>query len=84
MNDEEWAKWSDHEIARRAAVSQPFVTGMRKELSNNGYQMETRAVTRDGTTYEQDTRNIRSKVDRLPCRSGWRASGSISARRLRA
>lgn len=32
LNDEEWVKWSDGEIADRAAVSQPFVSGVRKEL----------------------------------------------------
>lgn len=53
LRDEEWCKWSDREIARRAAVSQPFVSSVRAELfpvSDNGYQIE-RTVERNGTTY---------------------------------
>lgn len=58
LRDSEWSKWSDREIARRAAVSQPFVSKRRLELSDNGYQIDSdsRLVTRNGTTYEQTTR----------------------------
>jgi ParB-like nuclease domain len=34
LNDPEWGKWSDHEIARRTGVTQPFVSNLRKELKN--------------------------------------------------
>lgn len=61
LEDEEWAKWSDREIARRCAVSQPFVSALRKELSDKGYQMPTaRTVERGGQTYQQNTQNIGS------------------------
>lgn len=47
LNDAEWREWSDREIARVCAVSQPFVTKMRHELypaaSDNGYQMAPHA-----------------------------------------
>lgn len=33
LQDPEWAQWSDGEIARRCKVSQPFVSGMRKEFT---------------------------------------------------
>ncbi len=32
LGDDEWASWSDHEIARRCAVSQPFVSDRRNSL----------------------------------------------------
>ena len=40
LTDPEWAGWSDREIARRAAVSQPFVSSVRASLSDNGYQID--------------------------------------------
>jgi hypothetical protein len=52
LDDEEWGKWSDREIARRAGVSHPFVINIRKTSSYNDYKME-RTVTRNGTTYTQ-------------------------------
>lgn len=60
LADDEWSQWSDNEIARRAKVSQPFVSKLRQELSNNGYKMtdESRTATRNGVTYTIDTTNI--------------------------
>ena len=60
LRDEEWAKWSDSEIARRCAVSQPFVSQMRQQFpSYNDYKMgDARTVQRNGTTYTQNTANI--------------------------
>ena len=58
LNDEEWAKWSDSEIARRAAVSNHFVSNLRTELSMNRSKIDARTVTRAGSTYQQDTSNI--------------------------
>ncbi len=31
LQDPEWSQWSDGEIAKRCAVSQPFVSGLRKD-----------------------------------------------------
>jgi len=42
LHDAEWAKWSDREIARRCGVSQPFVSKLREELTDNGYQPDIR------------------------------------------
>lgn len=59
LADPEWAKWSDREIARRAGVSNQFVSTMRGEASVNGGQMATeRTVERNGQTYQQNTANI--------------------------
>lgn len=35
LEDEEWGAWSDNEIARRANVSQPFVSKMRGDTYND-------------------------------------------------
>lgn len=58
LNDAEWAGWNDREIARQCGVTHPFVGKLRKEVSGNDYQIEPRTVTRNGTTYEQNTANI--------------------------
>lgn len=59
LRDEEWAKWSDREIARRCGVSDRFVNNVRKVASANGSQIDsTRIATRNGTTYPVNTGNI--------------------------
>lgn len=55
LNDAEWAKWSDREIARRCAVSNQFVSNIRPSV-NDG-QME-RKVERSGSTYTMNTSAI--------------------------
>ncbi len=64
LNDDEWSAWSDREIARRCAVSQPFVSKMRP-VTDNGYQSEPEQprtyTTKHGTTYTQNTANIGRK-----------------------
>lgn len=68
LNDLEWAKWSDREIARACGVTHPFVAKQRADLSGNGYQIEPeRTVTRNGTTYQQNTADIgaSSKADQI-------------------
>lgn len=57
LNDAEWSQWSDREIARQCRVSQPFVSGLRKELSDKDYQME-RTVKRGDSTYQMKTGGI--------------------------
>jgi hypothetical protein len=62
LTDDEWGQWGDREIARRCAVSHPFVSAMRQESSGNRYQIgpETpRKVTRKGTEYAQKPRTKR-------------------------
>ena len=63
LNDAEWVKWSDREIARQCGVTHPFVSGIRQNLSGNNYQMpQDRVVNRNGTTYAQNTTNIGKAV----------------------
>jgi len=54
LNDPEWNKWSNCEIARRCKVSDPFVLSLRKSLSanistDNNSQLRT-YTTKHGTT----------------------------------
>lgn len=57
LNDPEWSKWSDREIARRCAVDHKTVAAVRPKASGEVPQME-RTVQRNGTTYQQNTANI--------------------------
>ena len=61
LNDEEWSRLSDSDIARHCGVSHPFVGSLRSKASCNGFkiadQPTTRTVTRNGKTYQQRTGN---------------------------
>ncbi len=57
LQDPEWGKWSDQEIARRCAVSAAFVGNVRG-ASINGLEIGDRKVERDGKTYEMRTAKI--------------------------
>mgnify|MGYP000846823851 CR=1 FL=1 len=59
LDDAEWSQWSDGKIADRCGVSQPFVSSIRRDLSQNGFDVPAvRTVERGGTTYQQDTARI--------------------------
>ena len=64
LKDDEWRQWSDTKIAQQCGVTQPFVGKLRDELglSHNGYKI----VTRNGTTYTQDTANIGKRPEPTP------------------
>lgn len=47
LEDDEWSKWSNREIARRAGVSHEFVGSVREELSGSRSQMEAVAQRGD-------------------------------------
>jgi hypothetical protein len=65
--DAEWSQWSDNEIAKHAAVSQPFVSSLRAELTSNVISDKptkptTRKVrTRHGKITKMRTGNIGKK-----------------------
>jgi transposase-like protein len=54
------AKMSDSAIARHVGVAVSTVSDWREKLSASlgNLKIETRTVTRNGTTYQQDTTNI--------------------------
>ena len=56
LDDDEWCLWSDGEIAKRCAVSQPFVSKLRRELTQNGSESPAQRKGADGRTI--DTTNI--------------------------
>lgn len=69
LSDPEWAAWSDNQIAKACGVSHPFVATVRaailKPLQDSSPSTPPqpsrpvmRTVTRNGTTYEQNTANI--------------------------
>lgn len=63
LNDEEWGKWSDREIAKRCRVSHVLVGQMRpahlEELPDSTTE---RKASRGGTTYTVKTENIGKKA----------------------
>lgn len=61
LGDDEWSQWSDREVARQCAVSQPFVTSLRGKPSDNSLQMRT--VQRGETTYRMDTSRIGRRTE---------------------
>jgi len=72
LDDAEWSKFSDREIAKRCAVGYDLVADMRKSHlpetidrrkshlpeTIDRPQADTRTVQRNGTTYQQRTANI--------------------------
>jgi hypothetical protein len=63
LKDDEWAKWSDREIARACGVGAPLVADVRRSICNPITDSEPRTVTRNGTTYQQNTANIGRKAE---------------------
>jgi len=67
LDDEEWAQWSDREIARRCGVHHEMVGKQRESLSGGNRQMQRqRTVRRNGTVYQQNTGNINRHRNRGP------------------
>ena len=69
LTDPEWSTWSDNDIAKRCNVSNHLVADVKKAILENS-KMEgestanqlgdslIRTVTRNGTTFQQNTANI--------------------------
>lgn len=57
LNDPEWSKWSNREIARQCAVSEWMVRDGRGSICEN-LADSCRTVTRGGTTFQQETAKI--------------------------
>lgn len=61
LNDPEWSKWSDRDIARQAGVSHPFVSKLRPSVTGNVTSDEPRTyTTKHGTEATMNTANIGS------------------------
>lgn len=70
LNDEEWGKWPDAQIAKQCGVSQPFVSNLRRILKplydSDPAGKPERTVQRGGATYTMDTTNIGRKSGLCP------------------
>jgi|SRR5882724_10328650 len=69
LNDAEWVRWPQSDIARHCAVTREYVNRLSGELqpSCDRSQDGTRDVTRGGKTYTQTTTNIgKSSKDNEP------------------
>lgn len=65
LNDDEWVKWSDREIARRAGVSNNFVSEARKSLSFNDSGSRT-YTDKHGNVTTMSTANIGKSAPQEP------------------
>lgn len=59
LDDEEWSQWSDNVIAEKVGVSQPFVSGMRKQRADGNTGPHRVVRTSDGRVV--NTKNIGRK-----------------------
>ncbi|MGK7892942.1 MAG: hypothetical protein AB4372_04690 [Xenococcus sp. (in: cyanobacteria)] len=62
LRDPEWGQWSDREIARQCKVSQPFVSNLRKNLTDNVISDNHKNYkNKYGNISKMDTTNIGKK-----------------------
>jgi hypothetical protein len=79
LEDEEWSKWSNNEIARRCGVSLDLVNRMRREIPHlNDSLRSERTVERNGSTYPMNTAGI----GRQP-RAAWELQNDMMALLIR-
>jgi hypothetical protein len=64
LQDSEWSKWSDREIARHCGVSHPFVGKLRASLENP--HEETRKYQDNKGSVRERTVNKRTPMETLP------------------
>jgi len=90
LNDPEWINWSDREIARQCAVSQPFVSKIRPIVTDNVISEPRTYTNKHGTESQMNTGNIggghrRQKdqpPDDQPPQSGSSASNTQSKKTM--
>jgi hypothetical protein len=62
LKDKEWLQWSDGKIAAMCSVSQPFVSKLRRELTQNGFELPYEVLDINGRKLK--TNNIgKTSVD---------------------
>jgi hypothetical protein len=70
LQDDEWAKWSDRNIAEKCAVSSPFVAHVResicKPFTDAPAPIEPRKVERGGTVYTMNTAAVGKRAAVTP------------------
>jgi hypothetical protein len=63
LEDDEWKAKSDREIARLCNVHHVTVINVRKSISGEIHQIESRQVARKGKTYTMSTAKIGKKEE---------------------
>lgn len=66
LNDDEWKQWSDREIARKANVSTPFVSKLRKPHDVNNYITERKFNHQSGKVSTRKVKPKASKPEPMP------------------
>jgi len=61
LSDAEWSLWSDNSISKACAVSQPFVSSVRKTIADGTEQTERRYTTKSGAEATMKTGGIGAK-----------------------
>ncbi|MFC3207194.1 DNA N-6-adenine-methyltransferase [Aquamicrobium soli] len=77
LEDEEWGKWSDREIARRCGVDNSFVSRLRKAVTVDEPQSERTYTTKHGTVATMQVANI-GKAPPSGITDQWRAEAADS------
>ncbi|MEC4818037.1 MAG: ParB N-terminal domain-containing protein [Scytonema sp. PMC 1069.18] len=64
LQDREWGTWSDREIAKQCKVSQPFVSRLKNNLTDNVISEKAKRTykTKHGTIAKMNTTNIGKKT----------------------
>ena len=69
LRDEEWSKWSNREIARKASVTEFLVRSIRKDICDSTANGATeRLVERNGTIYSQKLKKTNTPPQSIPLR----------------
>lgn len=81
LNDPEWSAWPQKDIAKACGVSREYVSRLGKDVSCDRSQDSSRTVTRNGTTYKQNTANIgaSSKADQMLSEPEAPSSGPVKS-----
>ena len=60
LEDDEWGKWPQPKVAKHVGVSREYVNRLASDIDSScdRSQDSSRTVTRNGTTYQQNTSNI--------------------------
>jgi len=62
LNDPEWVKWSDNEVAKRCGVSREYVNRLRPSVTCDRVTSERTYTTKHGTTAIMNTASIGKTV----------------------
>lgn len=54
LADPEWSQWSDGLIAKQCVVTQPFVSRVRRNLTQNSFESSSNRKGKDGRTYNTE------------------------------